>query len=152
MKNGYRVVDIDTHVNPSFETLAKYVDPGFRPRLDELTPYLRVVDHVSGRFTNLAVAPVPFDRFPGQAPAGEHGGAVAGGRGALEGRVTKSSSHHRVAPRPGVQDEDAAARIQDMDLAYGRWREYDAEDTMRFYALRLHEAGMIKANPNKLIA
>lgn len=31
MKNGYRVVDVDTHVNPSFETLVKYVDPGFRP-------------------------------------------------------------------------------------------------------------------------
>ena len=116
MKNGYRVVDIDTHVNPSFEALVKYVDPSFRPRLDELKPYLRVVDHVSGPFTNLAVAPFPFDRFPGQAPADAHGGAVAGGRGALEGRVTKSSSHHRVAPRPGVQDEDAAARIQDMDL------------------------------------
>ena len=38
MKNGYRVVDIDTHVNPSLDTLIKYVDPGFRPRLDELNP------------------------------------------------------------------------------------------------------------------
>jgi NitT/TauT family transport system substrate-binding protein len=35
---------------------------------------------------------------------------------------------------------------------YGAWREYDAEDTMRFYALRLHEAGMIKASPQKIIA
>ena len=24
---------------------------------------------------------------------------------------------------------------------YGKWREYDAEDTIRFYALRLHEVG-----------
>jgi NitT/TauT family transport system substrate-binding protein len=36
------------------------------------------------------------------------------------------------------------------ELAYDKWREYDAEDTIRFYALRLHEAGMI--TPNKIIA
>jgi NitT/TauT family transport system substrate-binding protein len=35
---------------------------------------------------------------------------------------------------------------------YGAWREYDAEDTIRFYALRLHELGMIKTNPQKIIA
>jgi len=38
------------------------------------------------------------------------------------------------------------------DLPYDKWREYDAEDTVRFYALRLHEAGMIKADPKKIIA
>jgi NitT/TauT family transport system substrate-binding protein len=37
-------------------------------------------------------------------------------------------------------------------LPYGRWREYDAEDTVRFWALRLHEAGMIKSSPQKIIA
>jgi NitT/TauT family transport system substrate-binding protein len=30
------------------------------------------------------------------------------------------------------------------DVPYARWRDYDAEDTLRFYALRLHEAGMIR--------
>jgi NitT/TauT family transport system substrate-binding protein len=38
------------------------------------------------------------------------------------------------------------------DVGYNRWREYDAEDTIRFYALRLQEAGMIKAVPQKIIA
>jgi len=38
------------------------------------------------------------------------------------------------------------------DVPYGRWREYDPEDTVRFYALRLHEVGMIKSIPQKLIA
>jgi NitT/TauT family transport system substrate-binding protein len=38
------------------------------------------------------------------------------------------------------------------ELPYDRWREYDPEDTLRFYALRLHEAGMIKSSPNALIA
>ncbi len=40
----------------------------------------------------------------------------------------------------------------EMAIAYGRWREYDPEDTVRFYALRLHEAGMIKSSPQKIIA
>jgi NitT/TauT family transport system substrate-binding protein len=34
---------------------------------------------------------------------------------------------------------------------YG-WRDYDAEDSIRFYALRLHELGMIKSSPQKIIA
>jgi len=32
-----------------------------------------------------------------------------------------------------------------------KWREYDAEDTVRFYALRLHELGFIKSSPQKII-
>ena len=35
---------------------------------------------------------------------------------------------------------------------YGAWREYDAEDTMRFYALRLHDLGAIKNTPQQIIA
>ena len=38
------------------------------------------------------------------------------------------------------------------DLPYSQWREYDPEDTVRFYAFRLHAAGMIKSSPQKLIA
>lgn len=38
------------------------------------------------------------------------------------------------------------------EIQYRGWREYDPEDTMRFYALRLHEAGMIKSEPKRLIA
>jgi NitT/TauT family transport system substrate-binding protein len=37
------------------------------------------------------------------------------------------------------------------DIPYDTWREYDPEDTVRFYALRLHEIGMIKTNPQKII-
>ncbi len=38
------------------------------------------------------------------------------------------------------------------EVPYGKWRDYDPEDTMRFYALRLHEAGMIKSGPQKILA
>jgi NitT/TauT family transport system substrate-binding protein len=37
-------------------------------------------------------------------------------------------------------------------LSYTRWRTYDPEDSLRFYGVRLHEAGLIKSAPQKLIA
>ena len=37
-------------------------------------------------------------------------------------------------------------------IPYGAWREYAPEDTVRYYALRLHEAGFIKSSPQKIIA
>lgn len=38
------------------------------------------------------------------------------------------------------------------ELPYRRWRDANPEDTLRFHALRLHEVGMIRTTPNKLIA
>jgi NitT/TauT family transport system substrate-binding protein len=38
------------------------------------------------------------------------------------------------------------------EVPYDKWREYDPEDTIRYYALRLHEVGFIKATPQKIIA
>jgi NitT/TauT family transport system substrate-binding protein len=38
------------------------------------------------------------------------------------------------------------------EIPYAKWRDYDPEDTVRFYALRLREVGMIKSSPNKIIA
>jgi NitT/TauT family transport system substrate-binding protein len=38
------------------------------------------------------------------------------------------------------------------DVPYDKWREYDAEDTVRYYALRLHDLGFVKSSPQKIIA
>jgi NitT/TauT family transport system substrate-binding protein len=38
------------------------------------------------------------------------------------------------------------------ELPYDKWRDYDPEDSLRFYALRLREAGMTKSSPQKIIA
>src|SRR5262249_43740307 len=38
------------------------------------------------------------------------------------------------------------------ELPYGKWREYDPEDSVRFYALRLHEIGLVKSSPLKILA
>jgi NitT/TauT family transport system substrate-binding protein len=37
-------------------------------------------------------------------------------------------------------------------LPYDKWRSFDPEDSVRFWSLRLHEAGMIKAGPKEIIA
>jgi NitT/TauT family transport system substrate-binding protein len=46
--------------------------------------------------------------------------------------------------------DDALETIK--TIPYDLWRDYDSEDTLRFYALRLHEAGMLKHSPNRLLA
>jgi NitT/TauT family transport system substrate-binding protein len=38
------------------------------------------------------------------------------------------------------------------DVPYDKWREYEPEDTLRYYALRLHELGFVKSTPQKIIA
>ena len=38
------------------------------------------------------------------------------------------------------------------DMHYGQWRDYDPEDTVRFFSLRLHEIGVIKSSPQKIIS
>ena len=37
-------------------------------------------------------------------------------------------------------------------VPYDKWREYDPEDSIRFYVLRLREAGLIKSTPQQIIA
>jgi NitT/TauT family transport system substrate-binding protein len=38
------------------------------------------------------------------------------------------------------------------EIPYGRWRDYDPEDAVRFYALRMRDLGMVKSAPKKIVA
>jgi len=38
------------------------------------------------------------------------------------------------------------------DVQYDKWREYEPEDAIRFYTLRMRDAGFIKSTPQKIIA
>jgi NitT/TauT family transport system substrate-binding protein len=38
------------------------------------------------------------------------------------------------------------------EIPYARWREFDAEDSLRFFALRLHDVGFIENSPNQILA
>ena len=50
----------------------------------------------------------------------------------------------------GFRHDDVVQTLA--DVPYNRWRDCDPEDTIRFYALRLREAGMLKSSPAKIIA
>ena len=44
------------------------------------------------------------------------------------------------------------ARQAVREIPFSKWRDYNPEETVRFYALRLREAGMVKGSPQKIIA
>src|SRR6516225_2655325 len=76
-------------------------------------------------------------------------------RAILKGADLCASEPARVAQRlvdRGFTDRYDYSLDALSSIPYGAWREYDPEDTVRYYALRLHEAGFIKSNPNKIIA
>ena len=56
-----------------------------------------------------------------------------------------------IVARGYARGYDAALQLM-RELPYARWRDYDTEATVRFYALRLREADMIRSTPQQIIA
>jgi len=120
MRQGYRVIDVDTHVTPSFEVLMRYADEELRSRADELQPYVRRTKPVAGRghpleeYGVVRVNPFPFERM-----AGRRYGEVddqlagAGARGALEGRTKNEATK---AVHDNIQHDNPEGRLLDMDV------------------------------------
>src|SRR6202158_3228637 len=107
MKNGFRIYDSDTHVLPAAEVIERYVDPGFRPRLADLdhsrVPIRQSAEHSGDGMHGYRIAPQYYRRVLGEAaPREGHTGRETNWRGSK-------------LPRPGVQDDDAANRVSDMD-------------------------------------
>ncbi|MBI3799459.1 MAG: ABC transporter substrate-binding protein [Deltaproteobacteria bacterium] len=57
---------------------------------------------------------------------------------------------HVVVDKGFTQRYDYALQVM-KDIPYGKWAEYNPEDTVRFYALRLREAEIIKSSPQNII-
>ena len=57
----------------------------------------------------------------------------------------------RVVDRGFTNNYDYALQTFN-EVPYWPWRTFDAEDTMRFYALRLHEVGFVGTSPRKLLS
>ena len=97
MRDGYKIIDMDTHVNPPLDILSKYVEPSFRPRLDEFKPYTRTRSLRDGTTrTALSMGALSYDRFPGQVPSSEDGKPVVAGRGALGGEVSTENEEQGI--------------------------------------------------------
>ncbi len=108
MKKGYKVIDMDTHIGPSFDVLCEYVDPSFRPRLVEMEQYRQK----GGK--NIAVAPYQWSRYAGHR-AHEKPEIVPGGETGWSCLSRSNRGWHRAAPREGVEEKDSQARLLDMD-------------------------------------
>jgi len=119
MRQGFRVIDSDTHVNPSLDVLLRYADKALTQRIDDLTPYRRTVTTVAGRgdaedigsSTILSVKPVRLQRVAGEKSAAPKAGD--GDRGFLSGR-TQMVTRQPITPR--VAEDNARGRLRDMDL------------------------------------
>ena len=120
MRQGFRVIDSDTHVNPSLDVLLRYADKELQQRIDDLQPYRRTVKTVSGRgdaedvgsATILSVKPVRLQRVAG-AKAAPAATAADGDRGFLSGR-TQMVTRQPITPR--VAEDNGRGRLRDMDL------------------------------------
>jgi NitT/TauT family transport system substrate-binding protein len=62
-----------------------------------------------------------------------------------------ASAARHLVDRGFAQNYDYALQTL-TELPFASWREFDPEDSLRFFALRLHEVGMIKSSPNQLLA
>jgi len=63
----------------------------------------------------------------------------------------RAAAAQRMVDRGFTTEFDYALQTLN-EVPYNKWRDYNPEDTIRFFALRLHEAAMIKSAPNKIIA
>jgi predicted TIM-barrel fold metal-dependent hydrolase len=116
MRNGYRVIDVDSHVTPSVEVLHRYAGTKVKDRWDELKPYMRTMNSPPGRghpttpWTTLKIHPIPYNRIAGEKPAAEK--VEKGGAGAVEGRVRNIAKAH-CSER--IQHDNPDGRVRDMD-------------------------------------
>lgn len=108
MKNGYRIIDTDSHVGPNLETLQIYASDELKRRWSEFDPFLQPVT-LGGHF--LSVNPMKYDRQLGTQHLGEQ--AQRGGDSPLRGAVTKGFDH---PPADDVSNLNSAGRLADMDL------------------------------------
>jgi hypothetical protein len=105
MRDGFRVYDTDTHIDPGADVLEKYVDPSFRARLDDLAPYKvaiksRTVD--GGIRHTYRFEQRLYERTLGEAEASPGSG---------DGRVWRGKRR----PSFGVVDDRSDNRVLDMD-------------------------------------
>ncbi len=121
MRQGYKVIDVDTHVTPSIEVLMRYADDVLKERAAELEPFTRMTTPVAGRghptteYGVVRVNPYPFERMAGRklGAAEEEGKVGAGAKGALEGRTSNDA---RKPVHERIQHDNAEGRLLDMDV------------------------------------
>ena len=120
MRNGYKVYDSDTHIEPSADTLERYLSA----RVRELVPDLESRKVTRNRISPGFQPDMPYRRMLRAfrlrgGPVGGWGADVPRMLGEAEPRSTKAGVSGRFMgskfPRPGSDDWDVDGRIHDMD-------------------------------------
>src|SRR5947209_2120913 len=119
MRQGFRVIDSDTHVNPSLDVLLRYADRPLRDHLDEITPYMQKVKVQPGRgdaedqaeMTILSIKQLRYQRVAGEKPSAPTD--TGGDRGFLSGRT-------QMVTRKPIADMDTEGRDIDFIIP-GPW-------------------------------
>ena len=105
MRDGYRVIDTDTHVGPTADVLYDYASPELLERRGELAQYeIEMRDGIG-----LSISPYPYKRQMGEAPGD------AGDQGKTPSLKGKIGSNVVEPPEPQVQGRNAEGRLRDMD-------------------------------------
>jgi predicted TIM-barrel fold metal-dependent hydrolase len=107
VRNGYRIIDTDTHVGPCVEVLEKFAGPALRARWDELLPYYQPLTDGGHQ---LSINPIPYKR-----PMGQHLAAEAGVRGGVSPLKGSVSATLKVPVAKDVNNENPQGRLADMD-------------------------------------
>jgi predicted TIM-barrel fold metal-dependent hydrolase len=118
MRQGYRVIDSDTHVNPSLDVLLRYADKELRDRIDDLRPYTQTVKPRPGQgdaedvesYAILSIKPVRLTRVAGE--RADQTAQASGDRGFLSGR-TQMVTRQPITVR--VAEDNGQGRLRDMD-------------------------------------
>jgi predicted TIM-barrel fold metal-dependent hydrolase len=106
LRNGFKVYDSDTHVQPAAEVLEQYVDPSFRPKLQELERYKSPLGSYKEDGTQLHLYRIDTKYY-----------RRVLGHGTLDQSFTGRESRWMGSKpaRPRVQDDKPDNRVQDMD-------------------------------------
>ncbi len=106
MRQGFKVIDTDTHVGPTADVLYSYASKAFWNRRDEMRQYETEIRDGLG----LSIGPYPYKREMGL-KAGEES-VERGGAPTLKGKVVSLLVDE---PEDGVQVKNSEGRLRDMD-------------------------------------
>ena len=117
MRASFRVIDVDTHFQPSAETIVPYLDPDFQGRVEELEQFKNPVKF--GRAGQLLSPPYRHWYRFGLRPQGGWARRKPRYLGEAGPRETEEERFQnfqgRRFPTVGVEDDDIVTRIQEMD-------------------------------------
>jgi NitT/TauT family transport system substrate-binding protein len=163
---AYIGLDPDTDINWVSNITGDFMEPFAAGKVDAFLGFPPEPQELRARKVGRVILNTGTDR-----PWSQYFCCIAfGNRGFVRGHPIATKRYLRAILKAAdicaAEPERAAQRLVDggfterydyalqtlTELPYDRWREFDPEDSLRFYALRLHEVGMITSSPNALIA